>query len=597
MVAFINVLWSLLSVMLFPIFISDKTLGFSNSIFSICLFAAIYAIFWKDNKFSKDNRLNIYTHILGFLFSLMISAGHALDAYGEINFRRLIISVILFSHVIGKMLSLFWRFLVYIENKLKANQLKGRIPEAVEKIMTWFIKRPYMISVFFLICWLPCFIADFPGGFRFDATGELYQTVYGYDGNYPLLHSVIVTRLLSTIYNITGSYNAGVAIYVIIQMIMISCMYMHIIYEFGKKSINKVLLFIAFLYCGCFPVIQILVVQEVRDVLFSALFMYAMFLFYLMVSDKKAFFISIRRPILLGFVFVLALLARNNNAGAIMWTAIVAVSIITWIVYRKEYFRGATAFSVTSIASYLLLEILLILLCQPLTPAKLGSSLSIMSQPLIRAYLYQNENWTEEEVAELSTYVDLDNIEYYSENADTTKSRIDIQNNFGDFIKFWCKIGFKFPGCYLDAILAHTQNMWYPDSVIDGYNQRFKEKGYFGYEKCYYLIHESLEEPAVHMNLWPMALNYYKKICLYISFEKIPIVSMLFSIGFQFWVILNCLFYVTYRKLNKLILPLAMIGGYMLISACAPLVILRYFSAAFLAVPILIIFTFQPNHY
>ena len=592
------IIWTLLCTLFFPAFISDETLGFSNSVFSICFFAAVFMILWKEGKLPKDKRLNIYTHLLGFLFSFMISAGHSLDVYGEISFRNLLISIIPFTHLIAKVLSLFWRLLIDTERKLKTDKLKGRVSVTIERIMALLIKRPYMIAVLLLMCWLPCFIADFPGGFRYDAGSELDQAVHGYNGDFPLLHSVIITRLLPFVYNITKSYNKGVAIYVIIQMIMVACMYMHIIYAFGKKSINKIVLFIALLYCGCFPVIQLLVVQEVRDVLFSALLMYVMFLFYLMESDKAAFFKGVGKPILLGIVFVLALLARSNNAETVMLIAVIAVSIIVWVANRKKFFRGATILLVTSIGSFLLLGVLLTSLCQPLTPAKTGSSLSIMSQSIARAYLYENEKWTDEEIAELSMYIDLQDLLYCAEEADRTKNRMNIENNFSDFLKFWCKTGLKYPRCYINAILAHTQNMWYPDSVIDGYNQIDKVEGgrYIYFEKCYYWITSQLEWPAVHRDLWPSVLNYYTQIGLYISFEKIPIVSMFFSIGFQFWIILNCLFYVMYRKLNKLILPLVIILGYMLISACVPLVILRYFAAAFLAVPMLIVFTLQPDH-
>lgn len=596
MVTAINILWAFFSTLLFPVFISDETLGFSNSVFSIFLFTILYTVLWKGSQLPKDKRLVIYTTILGLLFSFMISIGHSLDVYGTVDFRNLIVSIVLYAHIIGKVLTLFWRLLIDVEYKLKTNKPGGgKVSETIDKVMVWFIKHPYMITVFLLMCWLPCFIADFPGGYRYDGSDEFNQITKGYDGDFPLLHSVIITRLLPAVYNITGSYNRGVEIYVIIQMLMISCMYTHIIYTFAKKGISKILLLIISLYCGCFPVIQLLVVQVVRDVLFSALLMYAMFLFYLMVSDKDAFFGSIGKPILSGIIFVLALLARNNNAGPVMLIVVAAVSIIIWASNRKKYFAGVTIFSTTCIVSYLLLGTLLTSLCQPLKPAPMGSALSIMSQPIARAYFYENDKWTDEEVAEFSTYMDLDELDYCAENADLTKDVMNIQDNFGDFFRFWCKIGLEHPGCYIDAILVQTQNMWYPDSVIDGYKQIDKPT-YYGYDKCYFKIVPKLDGPATHRNFWPTVLNFYTQIGLFISFEKIPIVSMLFSIGFQFWIILNCLFYVMYRKLNKLILPLAIILGYMLISACVPLVLLRYFAAAFLTVPMLIVFTLQPDH-
>ena len=601
MSGFFNILWAFLSAMAFPVFISDDTLLFSNSVFSIIFFVAICVVLRQKAYIyaGNDRRLILYTHVLGFVFSGMIAAGRSLDVYGTVSsFKTLIVSILLYTHVIAVLLAVLWTFLLGFEKKLLEPRPYGKVYSVVEKGAGWFVAHPYMITMALLLCWLPCFIADFPGGFRYDATGEFLQTEYGYNGNYPLLHSVIITRLLPAMYTLTGSYNTGIAVYVIVQMLMIAGMYTHIFHTFGKQRVNKILLCIAFLYCAFFPVIQILVVQEVRDVLFSALLLYVMFLFYQMEYDKKAFFQSNGKPALLGLVFVLALLARNNNAGMTMMIIVVAVSAIVWFVHRKNYWKGAAVLAATSILGYVILGAGLTAMCQPLSEADEGGALSLMSQPLARAYLYERDRWTDAEIEELSTYMDLENLDYVPETADPTKSRIHLQNDFLGFLRLWCKIGLKHPGCYLDAILANTQNMWYPGSVIDGYKQMYKEEGqpYYEYEKCYYSIKASVESPGEHRNLLPKVLNYYTQIGLYISFEKVPVISMLFSIGFQFWLVLNCLFYILYRKIYKLVLPVAVILGYMLISACVPLILLRYFAAVFFAFPMLLIFTLQPQH-
>ena len=160
-----------------------------------------------------------------------------------------------------------------------------------------------------------------------------------------------------------------------------------------------------------------------------------------------------------------------------------------------------------------------------------------------------------------------------------------------EFLVFWCKMGLKHSGCYLDAILDNTKQMWFPGCVVDGYN----ESGiYEGYDKCYYSFNERIAKPGTHMQYFPKVREFYTDIGLYISFEKIPVVSMLFSIGFQFWFLLNSLFYVVYRRCKGLYLPLVLITGYMLISAFVPLVLLRYFAGIFFAFPMILVFTFQP---
>jgi len=594
MIFVIDILVALLSTMLFPTFISDASVGFSNSVFSIFFFLSVTILLIYLRKKKYGRRMWFFTHIIGFVLSFLTACGYSLDVTGEIWFRKIIVSVLLFAHIYASVLTLIWGFLEENESSLYCPSKKFI---KIDYLINWVMNRPVVLGLILLLCWLPAYIADFPGGFRYDATKELNQIVNGFDGDFPLLHSAIITHLLPWTYELFGSYNVGVALYIIIQILFLAFIYVHMLTTFYKQSTNKILLLIVTAYCGLFPVIQILVVQEVRDILFSMLLTYTMFWFYLLEADKNEFFKNKSKSILLGVLLSLTILARNNNTGIFTLILIVLLAVLLWLVNRKTNMKGACLLAVSSIGSYIAFSIMLTISCQPIAPASTKSALSIMSQPIIRAYIIENDTWTKEEVEELEKYVNLNGIQYCAENADLTKGRLTIDDNFWDFFRFWCIIGQKHMGCYIDAILANTQNMWFPSSIIDGYNQVYKEEGqpYYGYDKCYYAISGNLESPVVHMNLSPKILDYYTQIGLYISFEKIPVISMLFSIGFNFWLMLNCVFYMVYRKMKRLYLPLMIVFGYTMLSACVPLVLVRYFAAIFLAMPMIIIFTIQPT--
>lgn len=593
----LDVLIAFWSTLVFPTFISDISLSFSNSVFSILFFLALVILFKYTRSKSYSKRMWIFTHVLGFILSLLTASGYSLDAIGEIKFKDIFISIILYTHVYAAVLSAIWGYLQKKESLLymqPRNIILCKVSNAVE----WFMKRPVFVAIFFLLCWLPAYIADFPGGFRYDASKELYQIAHGYNGNYPLLHSVIVTHLLPWAYKYLGSYNAGIALYTAAQMLLLSAVYTHMVFTFYRQKASKILLFAVVLYCGMFPVIQILVVQEVRDVLFSILLTYTIFLFYLMETDKEYFMKSKIKPAMLGICITLTLLARNNNAGIVAILLLFLVHVLLWLSNRKGSIRGGMIMlTVSGVGSYIVISTVLVALCQPVISAAMGNSLSIMSQPVVRAYLMNKDSWTREEVDELGKYIMLnDGIVYWAENADSTKSKLTVDGKFADFFKFWCKIGMKYKGDYIDAILSNTQNMWFPASVIDGYNEVSEEgQPYYEYDKCYYAISNKLEPPAVHMNLSPKILNYYMQIGLNISFEKVPVISMFFSIGFNFWLVLNCIFYALYRKKVKLYLPMSLLLSYTLLSACVPLVLLRYFAAIFLSMPMIMIFTIQPT--
>ncbi len=590
---FLCVLCSFVSVLLFPLFVSDNSLKFSNSAFSLLLFFAIFLLLNTERKRQGDSRKAIYTHILGLLFSVMTAFGYSLDTYGAVEGKGMIFCIIIYAHVFAKLLSFVWHLLEKGEAML-GKPAQG-FTKKLDNIVGWLAARPLVIALLIIAAWVPAFMADFPGGFRYDATRELNQVMDGYNGDFPLLHSAIITTLIPFFHKLTGSYNTGIAVYTSLQILMISAMYTHIICVLVNRRVNCYLVLAALLYIAFFPVIQILAVQEVRDVLFSALLMYSVFLLYLINSDKDRVFSNYRNPILFSLVLTLTILARNNNAGFVAVLIVIVLGVILWLQNYKKYPAAATVLSVSLVAFYVLISLSLKAICQPYEEPSANASLSLPAQCLARAYI--DNELSEEEAQLFSKYIDVENMDYAAENADGTKGELRNPAGIVDFARFFVRTGLKYPVSYFNAIVANSQNMWFPPSVIDGYNQLYKLNGqpYREWDKCYYSITDIIEEPAVHAGVLPGLLKYYTQIGLQISFEKIPIISMLFSIGFQFWVLLNCLFYNLYRKNRKLIVPLCVLLLYMVLSAFGPLVLLRYYAAIFFSVPMLLVFTLQPT--
>ena len=592
-----NIFLSFIATLLFPIYTSVKTLSFSNTFFSIIYFVLIVLLFNYSDKQNYEKRMKKYTYGLGFLFSTMTACGYSLDNLETVPYRNiyLVIAIIMYSKIFGVLLCEVWIFLEKYEAFLSQKNSQKKIWKKIYQICDVIMKYPIIISIFLLVCWSPCYISVFPGNFIYDATAEFNQIENGFSGNFPMLHSVLITQILSLAYQLTGSYNVGIAMYTILQMLILSFMFSHIIYKFSQHHVNKLLLSLLILYYGIFPVIHILVTSTVRDILFSGLLTYTAFLFWLMISEKEVFVHSILRPAFLGIMLTLTLLARNNNASIVMIVILFLLSIFVWIWARQGERKGAVIFTIVTVSSYFMLSYVLAILCQPYQPANISSSLSILTQPIIRAYLSDENNFTQEEEIELRKFFKGDLV-YLSKDGDATKFQLiemDENNKFFDFFRLWVKIGIKNRAAYMDGILANTEQMWFPNSVINGYKQA--STPYDSYDKCYFALWGEIEEPGVQSHFLPNIYEFYKNIGLMISFEKIPIISMLFSIGFQFWILLNCCFYAIYRKCRTQWVSLAIILGYSLISACVPLILLRYFAALFFSFPLVLVFTLQPE--
>ena len=134
-------------------------------------------------------------------------------------------------------------------------------------------------------------------------------------------------------------------------------------------------------------------------------------------------------------------------------------------------------------------------------------------------------------------------------------------------------------------------------AVADGYKQYFTSPGdpYWDYDKNYFAIQPENEEPVEHLSLAPGILEYYTDIGLRISFEKIPVIRMFFSIGAQLWLTLGLFMYLWYRKKTKLLLPVGAMLLYMIGNAFVPVVLLRYFAGIFLCHPMIAAFLLQPG--
>ena len=587
--------WALLCTICFPIWISDTTLAFSNSIFSVAFFSACLWVFRREDACPCDTRMKRYTLVLGFLFSAMTACGYALENHGYIPYGdvKYLAVIAAYGGAISALLRIIWKRLERTEKALSESEAAM---SGLERIVHGVLRHPAVVMLLLFVCWLPCYISTFPGNFVYDATAEYYQMTKGYDGDFPMLHSALIVRLIAYAYALTGSHNTGIAIYVIVQMALLAALFAFMLCDLHRLGISCLPLGAMLVYYAASPVIAILATCTVRDVMFGALLMYAVFLLYVMYRDKKAFFSSPIRPAVLGVVLVLTLFSRNNNAGMLMAIAFGLVGLLIGWSAGKENRRGRRVLWGAMILCWAFLGAALPVLCRPMNPPTTGAAISLMTQSISRAYIEKQDLWTEKEKDAFARFFEnTQNIAYNPENADLTKfNYIGKKEEFGDFFKLWTAVGLKCPACYLDAILANTRQMWFPDCVIDGY--MYNDPEYLKrYEKSYFHFGDEIDAPGEHLLLLPQVRAYYNRIAQKISFERIPVISMLFSIGFQFWLLLNCCFYAAYKRMRVLYMPLAVILVYMLLGMCVPLVLVRYFCMIFFAAPLIIIFTLQPE--
>ena len=578
--------WSLASAVMFPVFIHNQSLSLSNSFFSLLLFIGIYITIKSAKKQKYNRRCRCFSIAEGFIFACLTTWGFALrqDGWGEIEYSSpfLGLSVILFTYVYSCLIGLLWQKLESYESCV----LVKKIPEEEEgipsKILSVILSNRLILFVVFILCWMPCYLSIFPGNFAYDASYEFYQLRDGFTRSFPLLHSAIMTRILYASERLTGSYNAGIAAYTILQMSFAAGLFAHILRKLKSFGLHPFLLAIIILYYALFPTIHLILTCTVRDVLFSILITWLIYLLFLLVKEPE--FISLtRNRLCLSAVLVLTVLSRNNNSGPLLPFLLAVICIILCWILGKRYLRMSLAFAIVTVVLFFGTNRALESLCQPLYNPPPTFAMSVPAQMIVRTYMLHKDEWSDEEVREFESFFTMETLEYFPQNADPAKGNLQVYyRNLRPFLKLFIKIGLRYPACYMDALLAATRQMWFPDAVIDGYSVRSK---FDSYEKSYLYFGRQTEEIGSRFNLLPSVFSFYERIGLMFSFEKIPVISMLFSIGFHVWCLINAVFYVAYRKYTKLLLPLMVLSLYVVISAFTPLVLLRYFAALFLTAP------------
>ena len=579
----IDSLLALLCTLFLPFLIGEQ--GETGLLYPAA-FAVLTALFHSTHWRGSNRRRVLFSHLAGAVFAVLLAFGAHLEKQGAVPYESLAmwLAIACYAHVLGQALSLLWSALD--GQKPLQNQLTA--------VLDRFLCKPWLVAMVMLLCWLPCYLSTYPGNFVYDATKEFSQLEKGFMGDFPQLHSWLITSLLKWSHENTGGYNAGIAVFTISQMAVLAAMFSHMVWAFRRQGVSPVVNAVAVLWWAAFPAVHVLVTSTVRDVLFSGLLTYSVFLLWCICRERKRFLQSWWRPVGAALVLVLTVFSRNNNSGPVMPVALCAVGAVLFLVGGRRGWKGALAFSAAALASFFLLQNGLDFLCPIVSRPSVNASMTVYSQSLARAYALEGETWSAGEKLSMVRHFDLDRLRYVPENGDASKGRLrlDSEEEAAEFMEFWRLMGKRYPRYYADAILLNTRAMWYPGAVMRGYQQAgvgmYKE-----YEKCWFFFADSIEEPGVLESKLPKVHDWYRDLSLNISFEKIPVAGLLFSVGFHFWLLLHCVFYSLYRKRRQVYLPLLLLVVYTLASAFVPLMLLRYFAALIFAFPLVMVFTLQ----
>ena len=509
-------------------------IAFTNSIFSVLTFLALYLLMEKILKasFRGKKRRWILPGLFGTAFSFCMITGVQLDTRGSVPFSdpSLWLAILAGAVVMTLSVRYFWDL---IDGKQReravSRQKEGEATDQGEKrwnkFSGWFLP-----SALIFVMYLPVFLAVYPGFFVYDAQDELMQVVTrSFSTHHPLVHVLMLGGIIQLVHKLTGSYNAGIACYTVFQMLVMAGIFGWCIRKLEKWGVGKGYRILTTLYFGLCPVLVMFSLCSAKDGLFAGMLLIMTILLTELFKAPEEFWKQKGKLLLLLAASLGMMLLRHNG-----FYAFAVFSVLTVIYLKKDRKKAALYFG-GILATYLVVSAGLTGILRA-DASENQEMLTVPISQMARVYQNRKEELPPEEKELLYQYLPQEALEHYTPKvSDGVKVHFNNQAyeaDRGSFLKLWLKWGTENPFTYLNAWFMTSYGFWYPDTVIDVYRGNtvftytYEDSSYFGYE---------VEQPGTRQSKLPWLSEIYRRMSLEIFQQRIPVVSMLFSPGFLFW--------------------------------------------------------------
>ncbi|MBQ3105844.1 MAG: hypothetical protein IJC59_08315, partial [Lachnospiraceae bacterium] len=406
--------------------------------------------------------------------------------------------------------------------------------------------------ILIFLCWLPVFLAFYPGAFVYDAQEEYVQVATRtFTTHHPLAHVLLLGGMVAAGNKFLGSFNAGIALYTICQMIALSGVFGYSVVYIRRKMQSKWGEWLPILFYGLFPVIPMYAVCSAKDGIFTAALLVVILQMLYFFEDPVAW-MSKRSSRIAGILAaVVMMLFRNNGVYAYLLWSLCALAFLAACKYTRY-----TPKLMGRVGRMMLGALVLYLLIGRSTAGILDAApggkqelLTVPLQQMARVYAYAPDTYSVEERDTLYEILPKEHLALYTPRiSDLLKSGFNNDNFAADpakYLALWIKIGLRSPMTYLNGWLLTSYGYWYPDSVINVYGGNtvhtytYEESSFFGFET---------EPPGLRESKLPLLEECYRKLSLTLYQQRVPGLSMLFSPGFLFWVYAFCMGYLLWRR-------------------------------------------------
>lgn len=572
---------------------NNLQLAYSNSIVSLIFFIGIFSFYFYFLKKIKFSKREVTTSIfLGFFFSLSLIAGANLYRIGTVNIANLktwvkiLANVPLFSFLFLFLFNIFFPKINYLM------KLSSKLENFINSLSC---KKQFLLTwILIFIGWVPTLLSTYPGNYVYDAGYQLYSYVEnGYlDLHHPMAHTLMLFFFVIELgKKIFHSVRIGLLLYTLFQMLWLSLSFSLIITYMKTKKIVP-LIRILFLGIMIFsPYIALLSVSATKNIPYTA----SLIIFVLIIINRKDIVenYGIRKYYFL-FIFSGFINAIFENQGLYVLAFSMLLVLFIKVPNKKELLILSS-----------LICLLMLFYNGPLTRSLNGQlnkddrykeMMSVPSIQLSSVITDKQAKITKTEKKEIKEFIPT-----YAEYSDSSKQSLadDYKGSFNTilfkkdkfkFFRLWLNVGIKNFSDYVDSFAKLTLGYWYPDTNFP--DPRSNHKALLEFSTFFPPNKDSeigwYNIKISHIKSFTWLYNMYNSFVNNYQTQKLPVLSMIFSIGFNVWLTFTFIGWCIIHKSKDFIFIIGLYFGLLGTFLLGPVVLYRYAFSIIMIVPILI---------
>lgn len=550
--------------------------------------------------------------MIGFLFVFFWKTGKKLADRGNIlwtteyTLTTLLISLLLGGAIGCALGYLFYWCAAKNDTRRSVLQKKG-MPGWFLYIQNWKDAKVFGVSLaLLLLCWLPIYLAYYPGICAYDAPIQTGQVVdNSFVDHHPIAHTLLLKAAMNLGTDLLGNINTGIAVYTACQMLFLACAMSYGVMLLHRYKVHVGWQLVTLLGGMLYPFHWYMSVSMTKDTVFSAFCLLLLVsLVGILLENRLSWKMQGKECLL--FVGTVGVILFRNNGKYAMLVPLVLLVLMVWRGKKARKLWGrlllccGSAFLVGNIAMSLLFSE---------TNAEQGDRREMLSMPiqqLARCMIYHggvgvlpedDNTMSEEDKALINDFILNEAYkEYHPAIADPVKRHTNtyvVRYRYQDFFKTYLQLLVQYPGDFINAGLAVNAGFLYPGDVSHASINEMDGLDSMGYVQTRW-EEETLNARGIYKDSkWQWLFEKLEQWADDNAYLQVPVLKYLFVPGVFLWYYLFFVGYCVIRRRFRMCLPVSLVAGYYLTMFLGPTVQLRYLYPVMIALPFVMLLSRQ----